>query len=87
MVANRASSHANLALEHRRADQDHHGWQAFLERAQTRAADKTTGEVPDEVPEDSAHGFPAIYPTDQDVSLYRVPVHVSRFYLLCFEDC
>jgi hypothetical protein len=45
-------------------------------------ADKTTDEVSDEVPEGLAHGFPAVYPTDQDVSLYRVPVHVSRFYLL-----
>jgi hypothetical protein len=67
----------NLALKHRRADQDHHRWQTFLEQAWTRVADKTTDEVSDEVPEGSAHGFPAVYPTDQDVSLYRVPVHVS----------
>lgn len=83
MVADRASSHANLTLEYQRADQDHHVWQAFLGRAQARAVDRASNKVADEVADGvadgSAHrlGHPALNPIDNNDFLYRVPVQVS----------
>jgi hypothetical protein len=64
MVTDRASSHANLALEYQQADQDRHVWQAFLGRAQTHAADKASNKVADF----SAHGLghSALNPIDNN---------------------
>ena len=83
MVADRGSSHAHLALEYHRADHDHNGWHAFLNRAQSRAVVKAA-EVEDEVEDDKARTrHPALNLVTNDF-LYRVPIQVNP--VSCFKD-
>lgn len=73
MVADRASSHANLAFEFERIDQDQQGWQTFLQtRAVVKAADKVADDFSQEL------GHPALHPVGNGGFLYRVPVQVRH---------